>query len=129
MNSMILTVKINTDTPTGKRLEAELRRYPEIVEFIDSTGVLESIPEGYFSLKDGFDQVRNHILKISDTALEKKPIHKSVSNPQLVKPEYPIPTDDNGVEIETISADESAKLAFHKLGEKYKRTFNNKFTR
>jgi len=125
---MTITVKINTNTPAGKRLEDELRWYPEIVEFIDSTVVSDSIPEGYFSLKDGFDQVRNHLLLNSDTALGKKLIHKLESHPQLIKPEYPVPTDNNGVEIETISADESAKLAFDKLGKKNKRTFNNKYT-
>ena len=125
---MTITVRINTDTPAGKRLEDELRLYPEVVEFIDSTGVSDSIPEGYFSLKDGFDQVRNHLLLNADTVLGKKLIHKSESHPQLVKLEYPFPTDENGVEIETISANESAKLAFDKLGEKYKRTFNNKYT-
>jgi len=126
---MIITVKINTDTPTGKRLENELRRFPEVVEFINSTEVSDSIPEGYVSLKDGFDQVRNHILINSDTELGKKLIRKLESHPQVVKLEYPLPTDYNGMEIETISINESAKLAFHKLGEKYNRTFNNKYTR
>ncbi len=58
---MTITVKINTDTPDGKRLENELRRYPETVEFIDSTVVSDSIPEGCISLKDGFDQIREHV--------------------------------------------------------------------
>ena len=58
---MTVTVKINTDTPTGKRLEDELRLHPEVVEFIDSVGVSDSIPEGYVSLRDGFDQVREHV--------------------------------------------------------------------
>ena len=58
---MTITVKINTDTPTGKQLEDELRLHPEIVEFIDSTGVSDSTPEGFVSLKDGFDQVREHV--------------------------------------------------------------------
>lgn len=61
---MIITVKINTDTPDGKRLENELRRLPETVEFIDSTVVSDTIPEGYVSLKDGFDQVREHVKSI-----------------------------------------------------------------
>jgi len=99
---MIITVKINTDTPDGKRLVKELRHYPDIVEFIDSTVVSEDVPEGYLSLKDGFDQINL---------------------------EYPVPTEDNGSEIETLSATESAKLAFQKLGEKYNRTFDNKYTR
>ena len=61
---MTITVKINTDTPAGKRLEVELRLHPEAVEFIDSTVVSDSIPEGYVSLKDGFDQVREHVKSI-----------------------------------------------------------------
>lgn len=126
---MIITVKINTDTPAGKRLEEELRRYPGVVEFFDSTEVSDAIPEGYFSLNDGFEQVRKHILINSDTEIGKKLIHKLESHPQIAKPEYPFPIDDIGSEIETISADEYAKLAFNKLGEKYNRPFNNKYTR
>jgi len=61
---MTITVKTNTDTPAGKRLEDELRLHPEAVEFIDSTIVSDSIPEGYFSLKDGFEQVREHVKSI-----------------------------------------------------------------
>lgn len=61
---MTITVKIYTDTPAGKRLENELRRYPEAVEFIDSTVVSDAIPEGYVSLKDGFDQLREHVKSI-----------------------------------------------------------------
>jgi hypothetical protein len=104
---MIITVKINADTPAGKRLVKELRRYPDCVEFVDSTVVSDDNPEGYVSLKDGFDQIRNHVLNL----------------------EYPVSTDANEKETETISAAESAKLAFHKLGEKYNRTFDNKYTR
>jgi len=44
---MIITVKIKTDTTIGKQLENELRRFPEVVEFVDSTEVSDSIPEGY----------------------------------------------------------------------------------
>jgi len=61
---MTITVKTNTDTPAGKRLEDELRLHPEAVEFIDSTIVSDSIPEGYVSLKDGFEQVREHVKSI-----------------------------------------------------------------
>lgn len=61
---MTITVKINTDTPAGKLLEDELRLHPEAVEFIDSTGVSDSIPEGFVSLKDVFDQVREHVKSI-----------------------------------------------------------------
>ena len=66
---MTITVKTNTDTPAGKRLEDELRLHPEAVEFIDSTVVSDSIPEGYVSLKDGFDQVREHVKSIYYNAI------------------------------------------------------------
>ena len=65
---MTVTVQINTDTPVGKRLEKELRRYPETVQFIESSIVSETIPDGYVSLKDGFDQVRNHVRSIYKNA-------------------------------------------------------------
>ena len=64
---MTITVKINTDTPAGKRLEAELRLHPEAVEFLESTGVSDAIPDGLVSLKDGFDQVREHVKSIYKT--------------------------------------------------------------
>ena len=88
---MKITVKINTDTTAGKRLENELRRYPECVEFIDSTVVAETASTAYVSIKDSFEQV--------------------------------------GEPINSISATESAKLAFSRLGEKYNCTFDNKYTR
>lgn len=81
---MTVTVQINTDTPVGKRLENELRRYPETVQFIE---------------------------------------------PPIVSPKHPYPTDDNGMDIESLSANDSAKLAFDRLGEKYDHKFNNKYTR
>ena len=58
---MTITVKINTDSPTGRRLEKELRRHPDTVQFIEPSVVSDSIPEGYKSLKDGFDEVREHV--------------------------------------------------------------------
>ena len=58
---MTVTVKINTDTPAGKRLVNELRRHPDTVEFMESTVVSEVIPEGYVPLKEGVDQVREHV--------------------------------------------------------------------
>ena len=126
---MTVTVKINTDTPAGKRLEKELRRYPETVQFIEPSIVSEPIPEGYISVKDGFDEIRSHILINSNTTTGKKLIHKLESHPQVVKLEYPNPTDDHAMDIESISANDSAKLAFDRLGEKYDRKFNNKYTR
>lgn len=88
---MIITVKINTDSAAGKRLENELRRYPESVEFIEPTVVAETTSTAYATAKDSFEPV---------------------SEP-----------------VNSISAAESAKLAFSRLGEKYNRTFDNKYTR
>lgn len=88
---MKITVKINTDTLAGKRLEEELRRYPESVEFIDSTVVSDTAPTAYGTVKESFEPVGEH--------------------------------------INSISATESAKLAFQRLGEKYNCTFDNKYTR
>ncbi len=73
---MTITVRINTDTPDGKRLEHLLQQYPASVEFISPA----------------------------------------------VSVEYS-ETEDN-----TISAAESAKQAFNRLGEKYNCTFDNKYT-
>ena len=88
---MTITVQINTTTAAGKRIEKQLRRYPEAVQFIEPRIDSETIPEGYVLLKDGFDQVREH--------------------------------------VKSISASESAKLVFQRLGEKYNQTFDNKYTR
>lgn len=89
--AMTITVKINASTPEGKHLVEELRRYPETVEFIESTVVSEPTTATYI------------------------PTKKSISTSKK--------------NIKTISASESAKLAFQKLGEKYNRTFENKYTR
>ena len=88
---MKITVKINTDTPAGKRLINELRRYPESVEFIEPTVVAETNSTAYITESESFEQV--------------------------------------GEAINSISAAESAKLAFSRLGVKYNRTFDNKYTR
>lgn len=69
---MTITVKINTATLVGKRLEAELRRHPEAVEFVEPSVVSDAIPEGYVSLKDGFDQVREHVKSLYKNATPKK---------------------------------------------------------
>ncbi len=125
---MTVTVQINTDTAAGQKLITELRRYPDVVQFVEPDLISESIPEGYLSLKDGFDEVRQHLLILSDTATGKKLIHKLESHPQIVSFEYPYPTDDNGMDIESLSASDSAKLAFDRLAEKYDCKFNNKYT-
>lgn len=126
---MTVTVQIETNTAAGLKLITELRRYPDIVRFVESDQISEPIPEGYVPLKDGFDEVRNHVLINSDTETGKKLIHKLESHPQIVKLEYPYPTDDDGMDNESLSANDSAKLAFDRLGEKYDHKFNNKYTR
>ncbi len=47
---MTVTVKINTDTPRGKALVKELRRYPKTVTFENpaETGI---VPEGYMTVE------------------------------------------------------------------------------
>ncbi len=58
---MTVIVKINSDTPAGKKIISELRQYPDTVEFVEPSIVAEEIPEGYVSLKDGLDEVREHV--------------------------------------------------------------------
>ena len=58
---MTVTIKIDTNTADGLKLITELRRYPDIVRFVEPDQLLEPIPEGYVPLKDGFDEVRNHV--------------------------------------------------------------------
>ena len=126
---MTVTVQINTNTAAGLKLITELRHHPDVVRFVEPDQISEPVPEGYFPVKDGFDEVRNHLLIDSNTETGKKLIHKLESHPQIVKLEYPYPTDDNGMDIESLSANDSAKLAFDRLGEKYDHKFNNKYTR
>ena len=94
---MTVTVQIETNTAVGLKLVTELRRYPDVVRFVEPDQISEPVPEGYVPLRDGFDEVRNHLLINSDT--------------------------------ESLSANDSAKLAFDRLGEKYNRKFDNKYTR
>ena len=75
---MTVTVQIETNTIAGQKLITELRRYPDVVHFVE--------PDPY-------------------------------------------PTDDNRMDIESLSVNDSARLAFDRLGEKYDRKFNNKYTR
>jgi len=118
---MTVTVQIETNTAAGLKLINELRRYPDVVRFVEPCQISEPIPEGYVPVKDGFDEVTKQVKNSSINSLE--------SHPQIVKLEYPYPTDDNGMDIESLSANDSAKLAFDRLGEKYDRKFNNKYTR
>jgi hypothetical protein len=126
---MIVTVQIETNTEAGLKLITELRRYPDIVRFVEPDQISEPIPEGYVPVKDGFEEVRNHLLINSNSATGKKLIRKLESHPQIVKFETPYPTDENGIELESLSVNDSAKLAFDRLGEKYDRKFSNKYTR
>jgi hypothetical protein len=126
---MTVTVQIETNTAAGRKLITELRRYPDIVRFVEPDQISEPIPEGYVPVKDGFDEVRNHLLIKSNSATGKKLIRKLESHPLIVKFETPLPTDENGIDIESLSASDSAKLAFDRLGEKYDRKFSNKYTR
>lgn len=75
---MKITVKIDTDTPAGKHLESELRRYPESVEFIEPSVVADTNTATHVEAKDIFE-----------------------------------PIDE---QKDSISAAESAKLAFSRLG-------------
>lgn len=126
---MTVRVQIETSTVAGQKLITELRRYPDVVWFVEPDRVSEPAPEGYVPVKDGIDELRNHLLINSNTETGKKLIHKLESHPQIVKLEYPNPTDDNGMDIESLAANASAKLSFDRLGEKYDRKFNNKYTR
>jgi len=58
---MTVTVEIETNTAAGLKLITELRRYPDIVRFVEPDQVSEPIPEGYVPVNDGFDEVRNHV--------------------------------------------------------------------
>jgi len=126
---MTVTVQIETNTVAGRKLITELRRYPDIVRFVEPDQISEPIPEGYVPVKDGFDEIRNHLLINSNSATGKKLIRKLESHPQIVKFEIPYPTDENEINIESLAANDSAKLAFDRLGEKYNRKFSNKYTR
>jgi len=58
---MTVTVQIETSTAEGLKLITELRRYPEIVRFVEPDQISEPIPEGYVPVKDAFDEIRNHV--------------------------------------------------------------------
>jgi len=126
---MTVTVQIETNTVAGRKLITELRRYPDIVRFVEPDQISEPIPEGYVPVKYGFDEIRNHLRINSNSPTGKKLIRKLESHPQIVKFEIPYPTDENEINIESLAANDSAKLAFDRLGEKYDRKFSNKYTR
>jgi len=59
---MTINVKININSPTGKKLEKELRQYPEVVEFVDINIVSDIHHKGYPVPIDTFDQLSTPIL-------------------------------------------------------------------
>ena len=59
---MIHTVKINDNTPNGKRIVEELRNNYNDVEFVDST-VNSSVPEGYMTGDEFRKNVKSKIHK------------------------------------------------------------------
>jgi hypothetical protein len=62
---MEVSVKINADTPVGKRLLKTLRNYPQDVTF-ESPTVAETPPEGYVTLEEGFREVCRHVTSLYD---------------------------------------------------------------
>lgn len=58
---MTVTVQIDTKTAAGLKLISELRRYPDVVRFVEPNQISEPVPEGYIPIKDGFDEVRNFV--------------------------------------------------------------------
>jgi len=65
----------------------------------------------------------------TNTAAGMKLISELRRHPDVVRFVEPDQISDNGMDIESLSANDSAKLAFDRLGEKYDRKFNNKYTR
>ena len=68
---MTVTVQIETSTEAGWKLITELRRYPDIVRFVEPDQTSEPIPEGYVPVKDGFDEIRNYLLINSNSVTGK----------------------------------------------------------
>lgn len=64
-----------------------------------------------------------------ETTAGRKIVSELEKHRKLVKIEYPEPVGIDGLPIETISFEESAKQAFDLLGELYGVKFNNKYTR
>jgi len=58
---MTVTVQIETNTAAGRKLISELRRHPDVVRFVEPDQISEPVPEGYVTIKDGFDEVRKHV--------------------------------------------------------------------
>lgn len=58
---MTVTVQIDTNTAAGLKLVSELRRFPDVVRFIEPDQISKRVPEGYVPVIEGFDQLRNHV--------------------------------------------------------------------
>ena len=56
------TVRINDETPTGKRILTNLRKHPMVVEFESST-LNSTPPEGYMTGDDFFSGIKNELKK------------------------------------------------------------------
>lgn len=54
---MEVTVRINTETPAGRRLIKQLQRYPEVARF-ENPAVTGIIPEGYVTLEEFREQAK-----------------------------------------------------------------------
>jgi len=64
-----------------------------------------------------------------ETEAGRKIVRELEKHTKLVKINYPEPVDENGLPIQTISFEESAKQSFKLLGELYGTTFENRFTK
>ena len=69
---MTVTVQIETNTAAGLKLITELRRYPDVVRFVDPDQISEPVLEGYVPVKVGFDEVRNHVKSLYNNEPQSK---------------------------------------------------------
>jgi hypothetical protein len=61
---MIHTIKIDDNTPTGKRLINELRRHSNVVVF-ENPSIAGAIPEGYMTGDEFFSGIKEELKKRS----------------------------------------------------------------
>lgn len=64
-----------------------------------------------------------------ETPAGRKIVRELEKHRKLVQIEYPLPIGIDGLPIETISVEDSAKEAFNLLGDLYGVKFNNKYTK
>jgi hypothetical protein len=62
---MEVTVKINTETPVGRRLIKQLQRYPESARF--ETPATTEIPEGYVTLEEFREEAKKRVRNLLNT--------------------------------------------------------------